>query len=124
MANPGKGSSMNMNNNMKTDANATMSSKMTAGAMTTGGNNNNAITKNITEYQNAQLLAAKAQEVFNKNLKPIAPPNAASANTQLDKDLSQLKTAIDNKASFMDIMKIVHVQIHPLLITTYNLHLK
>ncbi|HEY6884575.1 MAG TPA: hypothetical protein VI278_11100, partial [Nitrososphaeraceae archaeon] len=129
MAMPGKGTSsmnmnMNMNNNMKTDANATMSSKMTAPAMTTSGNNNNAVIKNITEYQTAQSLTAKAHDILNKNLKPIAPPNAASANTRLDKDLNQLKMAIDNKTPFMDIMKIVHVQIHPLLITTYNLPLK
>ena len=127
MAMPGKGTSsmnMNMNNNMKTNDNATMSSKMTAGAMTTSRNNNNATIKNITEYQTAQSLAAKAQDILNKNLKPIAPPNAASANAQIEKYLSQLKTTIDNKAPFMDIMKIVHVQIHPLLITTYNLQLK
>ena len=133
MAMPGKGTSMNMNmnNNMKTDANATMNSKMAMGAMTTSGNNNNAVIKNITEYQTAQSLVAKAQEVFNKNLKPIAGATsnkvtaaAASANAQIEKDLSQLKTAIDNKAPFMDIMKIIHVQTHPLLITTYNLPLK
>jgi hypothetical protein len=127
MAMPGKGTSsmnMNMNNNMKTNDNATMNSKMTTGAMTTSGNNNNAVIKNITEYHTAQSLAAKAQEVFSKNLKPISPPKAASANAQIEKDLSQLKMAIDNKAPFMDIMKIVHVQFHPLMITTYNLQLK
>jgi hypothetical protein len=127
MAMPSKGTSsmnMNMNNNMKTNDNATMSSKMAAGAMTTSGNNNNVIIKNITEYQTAQSLTAKAQDILNKNLKPIAPPNASSAHTQIEKDLNQLKTSIDNKAPFMDIMKIVHVQIHPILITTYNLPLK
>jgi hypothetical protein len=46
-------------------------------------------------------------DILNKNLKPIASPNTASANAQIDKDLSQLKTAIDNKAPFIDIMKIV-----------------
>jgi hypothetical protein len=134
MAMPGKGASsmssmnmnmnnVNMNNIMKTNNNATMSSKMTAGAMTTSGNNN-AVIKNITEYQTAQSLTTKAQDILNKNLKPISPPNAASANAQIEKYLNQLKTAIDNKAPFMDIMKIVHVQIHPLMITTYNLQLK
>jgi hypothetical protein len=43
-------------------------------------------------------LAVQAQEVFNKNLKPIAPPNAAYTNAQIEKDLDQLKAAIDNKA--------------------------
>jgi hypothetical protein len=111
---------------MKTNANAIMNSKMTAGAMTTIGNNNNnnAVIKNITEYQTAQSLAAKAQDILNKNLKLTTPPKAASANAQIEKYLNQLKTAIDNKAPFMDIMKLVHVQFHPLMITTYNLQLK
>jgi hypothetical protein len=123
---------MNMNNNnMKGTAgsNGGMSSNMASSAaatamMTTSGNN--AIIKNITEYQIAQSLAAKAQEVFNHNLKPIAPSAASTsaANTQIQKVLSQLKTAIDNKAPFMDIMKIVHAQLHPTLITAYHLPLK
>jgi hypothetical protein len=123
MAMPGKGasSSMNMNNtkNMKSTANSGMSSNMAA-SMT----NSNAV-KNLTNYQTAQSLAAKAQELFNKSLKPIATsPKIANANVQIERDLSQLKTAIDNKAPFMDIMNLVHVQLHPTLITAYNLKLK
>ncbi|HJT49109.1 MAG TPA: hypothetical protein VJ729_13080 [Nitrososphaeraceae archaeon] len=38
--------------------------------------------------------------------------------------LNQLKAAIDNKAPFMDVMKIVHVQLHPTLITDYHLQLQ
>jgi hypothetical protein len=79
---------------------------------------------NAADYQSAQVLAIKAKQIFNKNLKPIAPRNATNANLELGKDFDQLKSAIDNKAPIMDIMKIVHVQIHPLLITTYNLQLK
>ena len=57
-----------------TSGNGGMSSNMaSAVAMTTtSGNTNNSIIKNITEYQTAQSLATKAQEVFNKDLKPIA----------------------------------------------------
>ena len=73
MAMPNKGDSTNMNMNMKGDAgNGGMSSNMTSAvAMTTSGHNTSII-KNITEYQTAQSLATKAQEVFNKDLKPIA----------------------------------------------------
>jgi hypothetical protein len=78
----------------------------------------------MSDYQTAQALSIQAQEILNKNLKPMAPMNATNANIELEKDVSQLKNAIDNKAPVMDIMKIVHAQIHPILITTYNLQLK
>ncbi len=76
-----------------------------------------------TDYQSAQALAIKAKQIFDMNLKPIAPRNATNANLELEKDFDQLKNAIDNKAPILDIMKIVHAHIHPLLITTYNLQL-
>ena len=93
--------------------------------MATAGSNNTVI-KNITDYQTAQSLAAKAQEIFNKNLKPISgsSSNVAYANAQVERYLGQLKNVIDNKASFMNVMKIVHVKIHPTLISAYNLQLK
>src|SRR5919197_3652815 len=93
--------------------------------MATAGSNN-AVIKNITDYQTAQSLAAKAQEIFNKNLKPISgsSSNVAYANAQVERYLGQLKNVIDNKASFMNVMKIVHVKIHPTLISAYNLQLK
>jgi len=101
--------------------NAGMSSNMTMSMV-----NGNTIIKNMTDYQTAQSLAAKAQDIFNKNLKPLAAATSkvTAANSQVDKDLGQLKTAIDNKAPFMAIMKIVHLQLHPTLITAYNLQLK
>jgi hypothetical protein len=117
MAMSGKGSSMNMNMNAK--GNARMSSDMPAMV------SSKTIIKNVTEYQTAQALAAKALEIFNKNSKPIsATSKVTTANAQVGKDLSQLKTAIDNKAPFMNIMNLVHVHLHPTLITAYNLQLK
>jgi hypothetical protein len=85
--------------------------------------NNNAI-KNITEYQTAQALANIAKDVFNKNLKTKAPTALKAANTEIENDLNQLNAAIDNKAPFMNIMKIVHIQLHPTLITAYHLQLQ
>jgi hypothetical protein len=81
--------------------------------------------KNMTEYQTAQALASNAQEVFNKNLKTITSPSALkAASTEIENDLNQLKAAVYNKAPFMHVMKIVHIQLHPTLITAYNLQLK
>lgn len=80
--------------------------------------------KSVVDYQTAQALAIQAQDIFNKNLKPIAPMNATNANLELEKALNQLKNAIDSREPFTDIMKIVHIQIHPILISTYNLQLK
>jgi hypothetical protein len=60
----------------------------------------------MTDYQTAQSLVTKAQEIFDKNLKPIS--NVTNTNAEIEKD--QLRNSINNKAPFMDIMKIVHFQ--------------
>jgi hypothetical protein len=112
-------SHMHMSTNMNIGNNTDMGSNM---AMITS-NSSNTI-KNITEYQTAQGLASKAKDVFNKNLKTIAPPTLKAANTEIENDLNQLKAAIDNKAPFMDVMKIVYIQLHPTLITAYHLQLE
>jgi hypothetical protein len=112
---------MNTNTNLNTDDNTAMSSSM---ATTTSNSSNNAI-RNIREYQTAQALAGIAKDVFNKNLKAITSPSTLKvANTKIENDLNQLKAAIDNKAPFMDITKIIHIQLHPTLITAFNLQLK
>jgi hypothetical protein len=80
--------------------------------------------KNITEYQTAQALADTAKEVLDKNLKPMAPSTLEAANTEVENALNQLKAAMDNKAPFMDIKKIVHIQLHPTLVTAYHLQLE
>ena len=97
--------------------------------MMTGKNSDKPVTmqtelRSVVDYQTAQALAIQVQEIFNKNLKPIAPMNLTNANIELEKDLNQLKNAIDTRAPVMDIMNIVHGQIHPLMMTTYNLQLK
>jgi hypothetical protein len=124
MTTSGKEGSMNnmgVNIDTKPADNAGMRSNMTMSMA-----NRNTIIKNMTDYQTAQSLAAKAQDIFNKNLKSLAAATSkvTAANSQVDKELSQLKSAIDNKAPFMDIMKIVHLQLHPTLITAYNLQVK
>jgi hypothetical protein len=78
----------------------------------------------MTDYQSAQALATKAQEIFNTELKPIAPGNASAFITNLENGITQLNNSIKNKASPMDVMMIVHTQIHPNLLEAFNLKLR
>jgi len=68
-------------------------------------------------------MATIAQQVFDKDLKPIAPANATNSNSNIANYLSQLKNAVNNKASFMNVMELVHVKLHPTLIGAYHLRL-
>ena len=86
-------------------------------------NQSTATIKNLTAYQTAQSMAAVAQQVFNKDLKPISPVNATNSNSNIANYLNHLKNAVNNKSSFMNVMKLVHIKLHPTLISTYNLGL-
>jgi hypothetical protein len=84
-------------------------------------NQNNPPIKNITAYETAQSLSTVAQQTFSRDLKPIAPANATSSTANIEKYADQLKNAVNNKASFMNIMELVHVKLHPTMIAAYNL---
>ena len=127
---PSKGS-MNMNTtggkrmsemNMNTSSGNGMSG-MNAMSEPNAMNQSPATIKNLTAYQTAESLAAVAQQVFDKNLKPIAPVNATNSNSNMANYLDQLKNAVSNKSSFMKVMELVHVRLHPTLISAYNLGL-
>jgi hypothetical protein len=75
----------------------------------------------ITDYQSAQILAAKALEIFNVELKPMVPNNTTAFVTNLENGLIQLNSSIRSKASPIDIMMIVHTQIHPNLLKAFSL---
>jgi len=75
----------------------------------------------MTDYQSAQALATKAQEIFNNELKSTAPNNSSAFITNLENGLRQLNGSIKNKVSPVDIMTIVHTQIHPNLLEIFNL---
>jgi hypothetical protein len=77
---------------------------------------------NMSDYQTAQALAIQAQAILNNQLAIKKFPNiTATTILQLGKDIDTLKTSINNKAPYEDIMTIIHGRIHPLLITAYNL---
>jgi hypothetical protein len=109
------------NSNMNIDSMNTSSSIMMN--MDSKTNRNYALV-DITDYQSAQALAAKAEKIFNAELKPMAPSNTLAFITNLENGLTQLSNSIRSKASPMDIMMIVHTQIHPNLLEAFNLKLR
>ena len=78
----------------------------------------------ITDYQSAQALATKALEIFNTKLKPVAPNNSSAFIANLENGLIELSDLIQRKVSPLDIMMIVHMQIHPNLLEAFNLPLR
>jgi hypothetical protein len=108
-----------------------MSSSRTMVGMDVGGGegresdiNSSSSLVNLTDYQSAQALAAKALEIFNTELRPIALNNSSALLTNLENGLSKLNDSIRNKASPTDIMMIVHTQIHPNILQAFNLRLE
>ena len=76
---------------------------------------------NITSYQSAQVLAKKAEELFNSQL-----INSSAGTQSLDNiagGLQELVSTIYNEGTPMDIMTIVHTRIHPNFITAFGLEL-
>src|ERR687891_252129 len=87
----------------------------------TSKTNRNYSLVDMTDYQSAQALATKAQEIFNNELKSTAPNNSSAFITNLENGLRQLNGSIKNKVSPVEIMTIVHTQIHPNLLEIFNL---
>ncbi len=82
---------------------------------------------NISDYQSAQGRAAKAFEIFDTKLKPMTSSdnkNVAAFVTNLENGLTHLNDSIAKKDSPLDIMMIVHTQIHPNLLEAFDLQLR
>jgi hypothetical protein len=126
----GNSSSMVMSgmvNNGVNNSNSSMnmgSMNMSSTMNMDGSTNRNYSLVDMTDYQSAQALATKAQEIFNTELKPIAPGNASAFITNLENGFTQLNNSIKNKAYPMDVMMIVHTQIHPNLLEAFNLKIR
>ena len=87
--------------------------------------NRNYSLDNIADYQSAQALVRKTLEIFNTDLRPLITNNYASVFvTNLENGLIHLSNSIASKASPLDIMMIVHSEIHPNLLGTFNLELE
>ncbi|HEU4443141.1 MAG TPA: hypothetical protein VFR94_00540 [Nitrososphaeraceae archaeon] len=120
-SNSNNGKSMNMDSmNMSSSA----SSSMDVDNKTDNKTDRNYSLVDITDYQSAQALTTKAQEILNTKLKPMAPNNSSAFITNLENGLTQLSDLIQRKSSPMDVMMIVHMQIHPNLLEAFNLSLR
>jgi hypothetical protein len=115
------GMSMPGSSLIKTPSSSGGMSGMNSMSGTAAMNQTNPRINNITAYETAQSLATIAQQTFSKDLKPIAPVNATSSTANIEKYLDELKNAVNNKSSFINIMELVHVKLHPTMITAYNL---
>ena len=120
-SNSNNGNSMNMDSmNMSSSA----SPSMDVDNKTDNKTDKNYSLVDITDYQSAQALTTKAQEILNTKLEPMAPNNSSAFITNLEDGLTQLSDLIQSKSSPMDIMMIVHMQIHPNLLEAFNLPLR
>ena len=125
MSNPVTGNNSgtsNMNLNMNSMNSSFNNMTGHAGEMNTGYS-----LVNVSDYQSAQALATKAFEVFSAKLKHTTMTNNKNVTgfvTNLENGLKQLNDSIAKKASPLDIMMIVHTQIHPNLLEGFNLQLR
>jgi len=79
---------------------------------------------NMANYQSAKGMAEKLLDIFHKELKPIISQNGTSAySTNLEGGIMQLVSSIESKVPPMDLMMIVHAQIHPNLIEAFDLQI-
>jgi hypothetical protein len=91
-----------------------------------GGNSSdmNYILVDFADYQSAQALATKAQEIFNNELRFLAYRNATNSIAKLEDALIRLSNSIENKSTPIDLMMIGHSQVHPYLQAAFNLQLQ
>jgi hypothetical protein len=84
---------------------------------------------NYADYETAKALLVEIKDIFKNHLKSpsaTSAPNSQSENaiSKLEKDLEKLSNLINNKGSPADVMKLVHLQIHPSLQTAFGLQTK
>jgi hypothetical protein len=112
----------NMNMNMKLH---TMNSSSNTTTQHGGEMSDGYSLVNVTDYQSAHALTIKASEIFNNKLKStnMNDKNVTGFITNLDNGLTQLNNLVAKKDSPLDVMMVVHTQIHPNLLEAFNLEL-
>lgn len=125
------------NNNIRNNGGNDTANMHSMSTMNMGGNNNMSMEDmsnsdgnlvNMTDYQTAQALAIKVQELFDDQIMTNSisegsePVDQSINNTSTA--LKELVTSIDTKSSPMEIMTIVHTKIHPNLMTAFGLQLE
>ena len=95
-----------------------------------GNKDNELVLANIENYQSAQALSVEAIKIFETLQKSAAQvdDNNSSGSIvygyKIENSLVNLNGLLNHKASPQDLMKIVHMQIHPSLQMAYNLESK
>jgi hypothetical protein len=84
---------------------------------------NNAVPVNIYDYQTAKALSNIVDRLFNDVLSAQAPVNEKVTVDNLKHSIKDLKYAVDNNVQAEALMEIVHMKIHPMLQSTYDLKL-
>ena len=84
---------------------------------------NNAVPVNMYNYQTAQVLSNVVNRLFNDKLSGQAPVNEKVKIDNLEQSIKDLKYAINNKVRAEGLMEIVHMKIHPMLQSAYDLKL-
>jgi hypothetical protein len=112
---------MNMNINMHTMNTSSNTTTQHGGEMSDGYS-----VVNVSDYQTAQALTIKASEIFNNKLKStnMNNKNITGLITNLENGLTQLNNLIAKKDSPLDVMMVVHTQIHPNLLEAFSLQLR
>jgi hypothetical protein len=85
--------------------------------------NNNSALVNIFNYQTAQALSNNVNRLNSDRLSVQAPANEKVIAGNLEQSIRDLKYAIDNEAPAEVLMEIVHMKIHPMLQSIYDLRL-
>jgi hypothetical protein len=80
---------------------------------------------NMANYQSALGYANKLLDIFNKELKPILTSKDESPilSTNLENGIIHLINSIEHRATPIEIMTIVHSQIHPNLVEAFDLQI-
>ena len=84
---------------------------------------NNTVPVDMYNYQTAQVLSNVVNRLFSDKLSAQAPVDEKVAIDNLEQSIKDLKYAVDNKVRAEDLMEIVHMKIHPMLQSAYDLKL-
>jgi hypothetical protein len=84
---------------------------------------NNTVPVDLYNYQTAQVLSNVVNRLFIDKLSAQAPVNEKVTIDNLEQSIKDLKYAVDNKVRAEDLMEIVHMKIHPMLQSAYDLKL-
>jgi hypothetical protein len=138
MSNPGATMSNNMNMSSNNMVSMMKNDQPSSGTILPANNNSNRSSNNpkttivnVSDYQSANGLTNIAQQIFNNTLLLKSKSSSSSSPdktstaiiSELQSGLAQLKSAIDAKKPYNDIMLIIHTKIQPSIMNAFDLKL-